>query len=236
MSSLTESQKKAIKWIVEKIRAKELSETFKVSGLREDRAIFAPHLDDAQMLVSTLYTLAKNGLLVNVENNEVTHLFELTGEAYKAVDSNFAAPDSSFLKHLTPLADVTNLDKELKERCLPILGAGNDSKHWDIAVRQAFLILEERLRSVSGLPASEINTSETLVNKVFGESSTLITDRSKRTSYRNLYSGVFTTFRNQYSHRFVDPLPEDGGAIITFVNLLLKMLDDLRPSSTGSNT
>jgi len=27
---------------------------------------------------------------------------------------------------------------------------------------------------------------------------------------------------------FVDPSPEDGGAFVMFVNLLLKMLEDLR--------
>ena len=33
---------------------------------------------------------------------------------------------------------------------------------------------------------------------------------------------------NRYGHWFIDPDPEDGGAIIVFVNLLLKMLEDLR--------
>ena len=103
----------------------------------------------------------------------------MTGKAYEAVDSNFGAPDTSFTKYLTPLADVSGFDKELQERCLPILGAGNERKHWDNAVRQAFLILEERLRSVSGLPASDKNTSENLVNKIFGEGTLLISDKKK---------------------------------------------------------
>ena len=44
---------------------------------------------------------------------------------------------------------------------------------------------------------------------------------------------MFTVFRNEYGHRFVDPSPEDGGAIITFINLLLEMLEDLRSSSSS---
>ena len=78
------------------------------------------------------------------------------------------------------------------------------------------------------MPASDKNTSEILVNKAFGEGTLLISDNKERTSYRNLFSGMFTVFRNEYGHRFVDPTPEDGGAIIAFVNLLLKMLDNLK--------
>jgi hypothetical protein len=47
-----------------------------------------------------------------------------------------------------------------------------------------------------------------------------------------LYAGVVGAFRNRYAHRLIDPLPEDGGAFIVFVNLLLKMLEDLRPPTT----
>ena len=76
----------------------------------------------------------------------------LTGKAYEAVDNNFKEPDTSFVKHLTPLADITNLDEELKQRCLPILGAGSaEPKLWDSAVRTAGVILEDRLRDVGGI-------------------------------------------------------------------------------------
>ncbi len=50
---------------------------------------------------------------------------------------------------------------------------------------------------------------------------------SERDGYRDLYAGVVGVFRNRYAHRLVDPTPEDGGALIVFVNLLLKMTDDL---------
>jgi hypothetical protein len=235
MDNLTESQKNLLRWFVKQIREGNLPEEFNVIwtptperfAIRElkKQVNQAPSVTQGQ-----LNRLAENQFL-SCEKSQNSVTCTLTSKAFEAVDSNFAAPDTSFIKHLTPLADITSFDKELKDRCLPILGAGNDSKHWGVAVRQAFLILEERLRSVSGIPASEKNTSEILVNKVFGDATPLITDSKERTSYRNLYSGVFTVFRNEYGHRFVDPSPEDGGAIITFVNLLLNMLEDLRPSS-----
>src|SRR6202007_401393 len=92
-------------------------------------------------------------LLCNIEyytaysmKTEISRKCTLLGKAYEAVDSGFNAPDTSFVKHLTPLADITNLDAELKQRCLPILGAGSpDPKLWDSVVPTAGVILEERL-------------------------------------------------------------------------------------------
>ena len=43
-----------------------------------------------------------------------------------------------------------------------------------------------------------------------------------------MYAGMVGAFRNPYAHRLIDPTPEDGGAFIIFVNLLLKMVEDLR--------
>jgi len=43
-------------------------------------------------------------------------------------------------------------------------------------------------------------------------------------------------FRNRYAHRFIDPKPEEGGAIIVFIDLLLKMLDDLDWETENENT
>jgi hypothetical protein len=248
MYNLTDSQKNLIRWFVEQVRNDNLTEEFNIAWTNDELFL----IDGLKYLVQNqpritkgvLDILSSNHLLVckpsfiDLAGTQVesTRNCILTGKAFEAVDSNFNAPDTSFVNYLTPLADLTNLDKELKERCLPILGAGNNPKHWDKAVRDAFLVLEERLRNVSGIPASEKNTSEVLVNKVFGDASSLITDSKERTSYRNLYSGIFTVFRNKYGHRFVDPSPEDGGAIITFINLLLKMLDDLRPTSSGSSS
>lgn len=241
MYNLTKSQKTLLSWFVEQVRDDNLTEQFHIVWTNTPEKYIIRELkrklvNSPQITEGGLDALAKNELLLLEKSPPFNIRCTLIGKAYKAVDSNFNAPDISFVKHLTPLEDITNIDKELKERCLPILGAGNDPKHWDNAVRQAFLILEERLRSVSGIPTSEKNTSEVLVNKVFGEASSIIADRAEKTSYRNLYSGVFTVFRNKYGHRFVDPSPEDGGAIISFINLLLKMLDDLRPPSSGSSS
>lgn len=158
----------------------------------------------------------------------------LMGIAFEAVDSGFDTPDTSFVRHLTPLAESTNLDLELEKRCLPMLGAGSANPTlWDSAARVALVILEERIRRVAGI-ADPTRTGRDLVNDVFGDKGTLA-DRfesgSERSGYRDLYAGVVGVFRNHYAHRLVDPSPEDGGALIVFVNLLLKMTDDLERGS-----
>lgn len=111
--------------------------------------------------------------LSGFNQREIGRRCTLLGKAYEAVDSNFSAPDTSFITQLTPLADVTNLDQELKQRCLPILGAGAaDPKLWDSAVRAAGVILEERLRDVGNI-ADRARVGRDLVNDVFGDRGTL---------------------------------------------------------------
>ena len=117
----------------------------------------------------------------------------LLGKAYKAVDSDFSASDISFVTHLTPLTDVTNLDTELKQRWLPILGAGSaDPKLWDSAVRTAGVILEKRLRDV-GRVTDTSRIGRDLVNDVFGTSGALsakFPNASVRQGYRDMYAGI----------------------------------------------
>jgi Protein of unknown function (Hypoth_ymh) len=241
MYNLTESQKNLLRWFVEQVKSGNLSEQFHVVWINTPEKFVISELkkkpaNSPQITEGALDALVKNELLLQEKSPPINIRCTLTGRAKEAVDSDFAAPDTSFIKHLTPLADITNLDRELKERCLPILGAGSaDPKLWDSAVRTACVILEDRVRQVGGI--SDRRTIGTdLVNKVFGDKGkgTLASKfpvDSERQGYRDLYAGVVGTFRNPYGHRFVDPSPEEGGAIITFVNLLLKMLEDLRPHS-----
>jgi Protein of unknown function (Hypoth_ymh) len=239
MYNLTPSQKELLRSIVEKVRANEMPEEFKFIWGGDGAAHL--HYKGAPGFYATphvtqgaLDALAANHLLhirTDPDDKFGTRHCTITGKAYEAVDSNFAAPDTSFVRHLTPLADITALDAELKHRCLPILGAGAaDPKLWDSAVRTAGVVLEERLRYVGSITDSNA-VGRDLVNKVFGKSGSLAAKFARdaeREGYRDLYAGVVGAFRNPSAHRLVDPEPHEGGAYIVFVNLLLKMLDDLR--------
>ena len=143
----------------------------------------------------------------------------------------FSAPDTSFVRQLTPLADLTNFDGNLKQRCLPILGAGPaDPMLWDSAVRTAGVVLEERLRDVGNISDAAV-IGRDLVNRVFGQTGTLagkFASAAERDGYRDVFAGIVGMIRNPSAHRLVDPTPEEGGATLVFVNLLLKKLELLR--------
>lgn len=179
---------------------------------------------DALAANQLLHVRTESGTGFEVE--EVRHC-TLTGKAYEAVDSNFAAPDTSFVRHLTPLADITTLDSELKDRCLPILGAGAaDPKLWDSAVRTAGVILEERLRSVGSIKDRQVIGCD-LVNKVFGNRGTLVAkfaNEAECQSHRDLYAGVVGAFRNPSAHRLVDPSPHEGGHLSSSLIFSLRNL------------
>ncbi|NLN69981.1 MAG: hypothetical protein GX142_04250 [Chloroflexi bacterium] len=250
MYSLTENQKNILRWIVQQVRDKNLPEEFIVVWYFGGSSIIGftgKEGDIPEIMKGMLDLFHDNGLMLcrpnmalqkisphissGTTSYEISRCCTITGKAYEAVDSDFSAPDISFVTHLTPLADLTNLDDVIKKRCLPILGAGStDPMLWDSAIRTAGVILEERLRDVGGI----VDTSRIgrdLVNGVFGNSGTLkskFLNDSEKLGYRDLYAGIVGTFKNPSSHRHIDPSPEEGGAIIAFIDLLLKMLEKLR--------
>jgi hypothetical protein len=235
MYNLTNSQKDLLRWFVQQVNQGHLSEEFIISWLLQGPSISgysgSKETPLPEIKKGAIEALQAEGLLrcELVGSNDLR--CTLTGKAYEAVSTNFNAPDTSFVRHLTPLADITNLDEELKRRCLPILGAGSaDPTLWDSAVRTAGVILENRLRDV-GVISDANCVGQALVNNVFSKNGTLASKFSvdaERQGYRDMYAGIIGAFRNPYAHRLVDPNPEEGGAFIVFVNLLLKKLEDMR--------
>lgn len=244
--NLTENQKEVATWLVDQNQNHGLEEEFHVYWRRREAEIMDHPSTHPNLTKGTLNALQNDNLIYGVPNLESSssefagkiktseiersRLCTLLARIFEAVDSDFDEPDTSFLVHLSPLADVSNLDDELKTRCLPILGAGSaDPKLWDSAVRTAGVILEERLRDVGGITDTE-RIGRQLVNDIFGDKGVLsskFANDSERQGYRDLYSGITGTFRNPSAHGLMDPAPEDGGAFIVFVNVLMKMLDDL---------
>jgi Protein of unknown function (Hypoth_ymh) len=238
MMSITKQQQLLISEIVALIRKGQLKESFSASGANQGgvmvfNSLSSPVARFPDATTQSFQALADAGLLIMTVVEPRFGLLNctLTGQGYEAVDSNFNAPDISFLRHLTPLADLTNFDDALKKRCLRMLGAGAaDPTLWDSAVRTAGVILEERLRDVGNVADRNL-IGRDLVNKVFGQSGSLahkFTVSGERDGYRDLFAGVVGVIRNPSAHRLIDPTPEEGGATLVFVNLLLKKLELLR--------
>jgi len=228
---------------VERVRSGESGEPFLPIGSRDKYSLHPLHggesFDIEGWGPGDLDALVDSDLLSARLNSQGTsYLYSIKQAGYDAIDTDFSAPDTSFIAHLTPLADISNLDEEIKSRCLPILGAGSaDPKLWDSAVRTAGVILEDRLRHVGGI-LDQSRVGRDLVNEIFGQSGTLasrISSDSERQGYRDLFAGVIGAFRNPYAHRFIDPTPEDGGAFMVFINLLIKLLEDFGESIEDDN-
>ncbi len=249
MYNLTNNQKDLVRWLVQTVREEKLTEEFVIywghsSAQSSFEALISNYSGSEEELPKitqgALDSLKENELIwceISYASRREGSQYEsnrrctLTGRAYEAVDTDFNAPDTSFIKYLTPLADIGGFDEELKQRSLPILGAGStDPMLWDSAVRTAGVILEEQLRDVGSI-SDPNRTGRNLVNDVFGNGGTLaskFTVLSERDGYRELYAGIVGAFRNPSAHRLIDPSPEEGGAFIAFVNLLLKKLEAMR--------
>jgi hypothetical protein len=245
--NLTKKQKEICRWLVGEYKKGKLPDEFFIDLFNKPGMIFVNRnqlkfsTEQPKITKGIIVALGKANMVISkpiissdrayLPRREMGIEVVLLGRLFEAVDSDFDSPDTSFTQQLSILADINNLDDEIKERCLPTLGADSSSpKQWDAAIRTAVVILEERLRDVGNLSDNEL-IGQPLVNFIFKNDGTManrFTSDSKRQGYRDLYAGIVGIFRNPYTHRFIDPSPEDGGEVIGFINLLLKMLEDLR--------
>jgi hypothetical protein len=240
--NLTETQKTLLKWIIEEVRAGKLDEEeiwfiwtlsgTNIVGYRGSGSI-------PEVKTGTLDALQESGFLTCDRSRAHEYKCTLTNRAYEAVDSDFGGPDLSALSRLIPLTEVEHLDSELWDRCrLSLSAGGNDPKAWDKAVRTATVVLEERLRKLGKTEVINPNaTGEAIVNIIFAGRSPVLSgklDDKQLKAYRDLYAGMMSVFRNSYAHRLIDPNPEVGGAIIVFIDLLLKMLKNIDWGADGS--
>lgn len=114
------------------------------------------------------------------------------------------------------------LDEELARRCGHLIHMGA----LDEAVRSAFVLLEERLREAvkcEGMTGTQLanhafNPKDGLLAKHLGRTA------SEREGLRELYSGAFKLFRNPTAHGVVGYSAAEGKAIISLVDLMLKIL------------
>jgi hypothetical protein len=243
--SLTDNQKKLLQWIVKEVRAGHLKEDciWYYSPTVNNHLWVNYNGFDSPPYVefATFDILEEYGYIKWQQKSQHQYKGTLTGKAYEAVDSNFAEPNRSAIPHLIPLTEVEHLDSELWERVRFSVSAGGDNpKAWDTAIRNATVVLEDRMRKLGNIDnINQKATGNGIVNLIFGSNKSVQKDKlpsEELEAYRDLYSGTMKLFRNRYAHRFIDPKPEEGGAIIVFIDLLLKMLDDLNWETENENT
>ena len=111
-------------------------------------------------------------------------------------------------------------DKELRDSVRGLVR----SREFSSAIRQAFVILTERLRAKHGLKPG--NDGLELVNQIYGAKSTLTAgmDAAERQSMRDYLAGAYGLLRNKYAHGSPPLDLTELEAALATVNLALKML------------
>jgi len=122
-------------------------------------------------------------------------------------------------------ADFLITDPELKSRCRPLL---RRKKHLDTAIREATVVLDDRLRKLSGI-TEKINPAP-LVSKVLNpEPSKAILvvseEPSEQQGVHNMCLGLVLAYRDPAHHTLNDKItPQEALKLIAFVDVLLSTI------------
>jgi len=124
---------------------------------------------------------------------------------------------------LRPTPLVTN--EELLSRCIPLF----EQELYEPSIREAFVLLEQRIRERAGLDASDIGVE--LVDKAFGPKKAMLevplcVDEGERLGVHQLFRGAMGLLKNPPSHRSVPEFQDRRVAaeIIVFSDFLLNLL------------
>jgi uncharacterized protein (TIGR02391 family) len=118
-------------------------------------------------------------------------------------------------------------DQELRERCQDMLMA---TKHFDRAINQGTLVLEDRIRNKA--QPNEHLVGENLVNFAFKEdiANTVLKiasgERDDQRGYTQILRGVVPAFRNKTHHHIINDFSrEDALRVCGFIDVLLRAVD-----------
>lgn len=126
-------------------------------------------------------------------------------------------------------ADLAYMDAELRRELSPLIR----TKQFDSAIRKAFVILKSRLCKKFSL--SEQLDGPDLVNQLFGRGSSHLQEMEagKRQALRDLFAGLFGLLRNEFAHNNLEASVSDLDAVVTNVNLCLRLVGDFRKIEIG---
>lgn len=129
-------------------------------------------------------------------------------------------PQISRALHALPV-NAGEHDAEFSQKIAPLIR----DQHLASAVREAFVILKERL--VTRFDANPALDGNALVNSVFGGGGILRGQipESECEAMRNFLSGLYGVFRNHYGHRVVEPSWFDAASVLGMVDWALRTLD-----------
>lgn len=127
------------------------------------------------------------------------------------------------------------VDDELRDRSLDLIVRPGKA---DAAVREACVLLEDRLREVSRLPAELVGVQ--LVSRALSPDSgvLILSDvKAEQDGIHTLYRGVIGFFKNPTSHRIIEDYDVTRARqIVGLVDLLLQLLREAKRRETGAES
>lgn len=116
-----------------------------------------------------------------------------------------------------------HLDLKLRDGVIPLINGG----HHDSAIRKVFVLLTERLRRIFNIN-SPIDGDD-LINKIFGSNSKLCgnLNEDQKQAMRNLLSGFYGVFRNNFAHNDVEPDIGQSRAMLEMGNSIILKLEQI---------
>lgn len=120
-------------------------------------------------------------------------------------------------------------DEELRRRCLDLLAA---DAHYDRAVREACVALEDRVRAAIGGPPDLIGTA--LMERAFGANGPLKMSAvaAEQLGAMQMFRGLVAFYRNPSGHRLRDDVDRDQAVrLVVWIDLLLALVGEARERS-----
>lgn len=149
-----------------------------------------------------------------------------TGHYVREQDKQMVGERTFWPRWHTPRPVFDFLDAELAERCHSLYPDNVGS-----AVREAYILVEERLRALIGRSSAgeETLSGQNLLNEALHPERGILTDRSLPRSERDglflMFKGAHMYVRNPRAHRFVDEKdPQRAIEFIYLADLLLRIL------------
>jgi hypothetical protein len=120
------------------------------------------------------------------------------------------------------------VDADLRQEIAPLIR----TRQFDSAIRKALVVLKTRLCQKFKIDPKIDGVQ--LVNELFGKNSVHFPnmDDGERQTYRDLFAGIFGLLRNRFAHNNDNPDLVDLDAVITSVNLCLRIVGDFREKPT----
>lgn len=128
----------------------------------------------------------------------------------------------AFLRVLISKSEENNhLDPKLRDGVIPLINGG----HHDSAIRKVFVLLTERMRRIFNI--TDPIDGDDLINKIFGSNSKLCgsLNEEQKQAMRNLLSGFYGVFRNNFAHNDINPDIGQSRAMLEMGNSIVLKLE-----------